>query len=71
MAHLNKSFRHVSFNYLLHSKDYFENALATLASMSDCLIELKWLINVEIGDEPAYCHNGEAESDGKPWFHDI
>lgn len=29
------------------------------------------LNNLKTIEEPTYCHNVEAELDGRPWFHDI
>nr|XP_009617363.1 uncharacterized protein LOC104109718 [Nicotiana tomentosiformis] len=62
----------IEFKHVPRIQNKFADALETLSSMIQHPYN-NYIdpIEVEIGDQHAYCFHVEEEPDGKPWYHDI
>ncbi|XP_070039390.1 uncharacterized protein [Nicotiana tomentosiformis] len=72
MKELCQKFTKIEFKHVPKIHNEFADALATLSSMIQHP-DKNYIdpIEVEIGDQHAYCFHINEEPDGKPWYHDI
>ncbi|XP_027109143.1 uncharacterized protein [Coffea arabica] len=69
---LASKFKNLELRHILHTRNAFTNALATLSSMiqhpDELVIEP---IQIQLQDRPAHCLEMKRVSDVRPWYNDI